>query len=47
MLGQPPLIEALRHFPAPRIRNWLRISIGTAAECDALLQAMAEITARA
>ena len=37
----------VRHFPAPRIRNWLRISIGTAAECDALLQAMAEITARA
>ena len=37
----------VRHFPAPRIRNWLRISIGTAAECDALLQATAGITARA
>ncbi|MEC8163566.1 MAG: histidinol-phosphate transaminase [Pseudomonadota bacterium] len=27
----------VRHFNRPRIDNWLRISIGTSAECDALL----------
>lgn len=36
----------VRHFPAPRIRNGLRISVGAAQHCDRLLQATAEILAR-
>ncbi|AMY69956.1 histidinol-phosphate transaminase [Frigidibacter mobilis] len=35
----------VRHFTAPRIRNWLRISVGTAQDGDALLQATARIAA--
>lgn len=35
----------VRHFKQERIRNWLRISIGTAEECDALIAAMGELTA--
>ncbi|MDP3339506.1 histidinol-phosphate transaminase [Frigidibacter sp.] len=37
----------VRHFTAPRIRNWLRITVGTAQDCDALLQATGDITGRA
>lgn len=33
----------VRHFRAERIRNWLRISVGTTEDCDALLAATAEI----
>jgi histidinol-phosphate aminotransferase len=33
----------VRHFRAPRIDNHLRITIGTDADCDALLAALAEI----
>jgi len=33
----------VRHFAAPRIDEFLRISIGTDLECDTLLQALAEI----
>ncbi|TMV83270.1 histidinol-phosphate transaminase, partial [Thioclava sp. BHET1] len=29
----------VRHFPQERILNWLRISIGTMQECDALIAA--------
>ena len=35
----------VRHFGAERIRDWLRISIGTAEECDALVAALDEILA--
>ncbi|MGI4747003.1 MAG: histidinol-phosphate transaminase [Janthinobacterium lividum] len=35
----------VRHFTAPRIVDYLRISIGTDAECDTLLAAMAGILA--
>jgi histidinol-phosphate aminotransferase len=33
----------VRHFNAPRIDQHLRISIGTDAECDALLEALSDI----
>jgi len=32
----------VRHFGQDRIRNWLRISIGTSKQCDALLEAMGD-----
>jgi histidinol-phosphate aminotransferase len=35
----------VRHFKLPRIENYLRISIGTPAQCDALLQALASVFA--
>lgn len=35
----------VRHFPRERIRDFLRISIGTDAECDQLLAALKEIVA--
>lgn len=35
----------VRHFTAPRIAQFLRITVGTDAECDALVQALAEILA--
>lgn len=35
----------VRHFPAPRIHNYLRISIGTTEEMEALTAALAEIVA--
>ncbi|MFD0712452.1 histidinol-phosphate transaminase [Paenibacillus sp. GCM10027626] len=34
----------IRHFPHPRINEWLRISIGTGAELEQLLKTLAEIT---
>jgi len=34
----------VRHFPQPRIADYLRISIGTRAQCMALVTALAEIT---
>lgn len=37
----------VRHFRSPRIEQFLRISIGTNAECDALLVALREILASA
>lgn len=37
----------VRHFKQDAIRNWLRISIGTSAECQALVEALREITAAA
>jgi len=33
----------VRHFSRPRIDNWLRISIGTSEECDALLNETGKI----
>lgn len=33
----------IRRFDAPRIENWLRITIGTQAQMEALLQALGEI----
>ena len=33
----------VRHFKQPRIEQYLRISIGTPAQCDALLQALASV----
>jgi len=36
----------VRHFSQERIRNWLRISIGTSEECEALLEAMGNIVGR-
>ena len=33
----------VRYFDKPRIDNFLRISIGTEEECDALLAALDEI----
>ncbi|MBL8584091.1 MAG: histidinol-phosphate transaminase [Rhizobiaceae bacterium] len=33
----------VRHFRHERIRNWLRISVGTTAECDRLAEATASI----
>lgn len=33
----------VRHFRQERIRNWLRISIGTTAECESLVEATARI----
>ncbi|MCC7120693.1 MAG: histidinol-phosphate transaminase [Gammaproteobacteria bacterium] len=35
----------VRHFTAPRIAQFLRITVGTDAECDTLVQALAEILA--
>lgn len=35
----------VRHFTAPRIVDYLRISVGTDAECDTLLAAMTDILA--
>lgn len=35
----------VRHFAKDRIDNWLRISIGTAADCDRLLTALGQIVA--
>ncbi|MGN0931999.1 histidinol-phosphate transaminase [Falsigemmobacter intermedius] len=35
----------VRHFRSEKIRNWLRISVGTAEECQALVTAMGEILA--
>lgn len=35
----------VRHFPKERIRDFLRISIGTDAECDRLLEALRQILA--
>jgi histidinol-phosphate aminotransferase len=35
----------VRHFRQPRIEQYLRISIGTPAQCDALLQALRLLTA--
>lgn len=34
----------VRHFGQPRIRDWLRITIGTSQECKRLLEATNEIT---
>ena len=34
----------VRHFAQPRIDRFLRISIGTEAECEALLRSLAELT---
>lgn len=33
----------VRHFRKERIRDWLRISVGTAQECDQLVAALSEI----
>ena len=33
----------VRHFDAPRISNWLRITIGTPDDMTALLRALDEI----
>ncbi len=33
----------VRHFDAPRIRDWLRITVGTAEENEALVQALKEV----
>ena len=33
----------VRHFRSPRIDQYLRITIGTDAECDALLKALSDI----
>ncbi|POF63124.1 histidinol-phosphate transaminase [Novacetimonas maltaceti] len=35
----------VRHFRTPRIAQWLRITIGTEAECQALCDALADIMA--
>jgi histidinol-phosphate aminotransferase len=37
----------VRHFAKPRIDEFLRISIGTAGECDALVRALREVLAQA
>lgn len=37
----------VRHWKAARISNWLRITIGTTAECHKLAQVMRELTADA
>lgn len=34
----------VRHFDQDRIRNWLRITVGTTAQCDSLLAALAART---
>ena len=36
----------VRHFRTPRIAQWLRISIGTDAECDALVTGLADVLAQ-
>jgi histidinol-phosphate aminotransferase len=33
----------VRHFKLPRIEQYLRISVGTPQQCDALLQALADV----
>jgi histidinol-phosphate aminotransferase len=33
----------VRHFKLPRIDQYLRISVGTPQQCDALVQALAEL----
>lgn len=33
----------VRHFRQPRIRDWLRISIGTAEECDQVLRELVDL----
>jgi histidinol-phosphate aminotransferase len=35
----------VRHFKQPRIAQYLRISVGTPAQCDTLLEALAAILA--
>jgi histidinol-phosphate aminotransferase len=35
----------VRHFRQPRIEQYLRVSIGTPAQCDALVQALRQLTA--
>jgi histidinol-phosphate aminotransferase len=35
----------VRHFKQPRVEQYLRISIGTPAQCDALVQALGLLTA--
>ena len=35
----------VRHFRSPRIEQFLRISIGTTAECQALVDALRELVA--
>ncbi len=35
----------VRHFKLPRIEQYLRISIGTPAQCDALVQALDSVLA--
>ena len=35
----------VRHFPAPRIEDFLRISIGTPEECRTLVETLGEILA--
>lgn len=37
----------VRHFKQPRIEQYLRITVGRADECDALVQALTEILGRA
>jgi len=34
----------VRHFRQPRIEQYLRITVGTPAECDALIEALGELT---
>lgn len=36
----------VRHFRTPRIAQWLRITIGTDAECQALITGLAEVLAQ-
>ena len=36
----------VRHFKHPRISQYLRITVGTDAECDTLLAALKDILAR-
>lgn len=33
----------IRHFDSPRIKNWLRITIGNAEECKRLIEALAQM----
>ncbi|MFX3868520.1 histidinol-phosphate transaminase, partial [Streptococcus suis] len=35
----------IRHFPKPRIHDYLRISIGTDEECEKLLSGLADVIA--
>jgi histidinol-phosphate aminotransferase len=37
----------VRHFPAPRIADYLRISVGTDEQIDRLLSALSDIMGRA
>ena len=36
----------VRHFQRSRIENWLRISVGTQAECEALVEALESLLSR-